>query len=670
MGRDTKRLVTLQGGDDGQSSVLGVVLMMGFVAAAAVSVFVVGTATVGETKDTAQERQVENTFKQFNKDVASVAYGRQKYRSMRFDIEDQTAAFRQQNTGTVELYVDGNKKDDWSVGSLVYENNGETIAYQAGGVWRGTGRDSRMVSRPPVEYQNGSLTFPIMVLDGDDQVRAGKLDLNKKKTDSVDNLGYVQGKLVTLKITSEYYMGWAEYFRTQTNDVAVSVDHSPSGNKGTVTVKLGQPVANGDFENGVLATGGEDGDIVTDSGNAGITGPVAATGEVTDGTGGISDSTPEENVEPNLFELDEAINRKVDEAETNASISDIDASGTTTLSGGNVYYDDDGVSLSSGNMNVDLSSGNVTLIVDGDVTLDGNGISVDDAGTDNAFRIYSTGDFAMKNSFAGDSDASSARHFQVYGTSKMLVAISGGSTEFVGTIYAPRNEPELGENEANPALLSGGGGNGNGNGNGNGGGGGNNCEGFDVCIVKGNSAVTGAIVGGPARVSQSAQVDYDSSLSSVEPTLQLPGGVLPPPITFLKVSVHTVAVNNSGANSIQPAGGFGASASVIAPPTSAAVRPTCSGRPASWTAPGFTAPTGCMASSGYPAGTATIWRAARRRLAALWPSTTRTSTATGGGRAICAGPRPWSITCSRPRSRTTASPEKPSRTSRWPNRIA
>ena len=46
--------------DDAASSMLAVILMMGFVAAAAVSLFVVGTATLDQTTDDAQERQVEN----------------------------------------------------------------------------------------------------------------------------------------------------------------------------------------------------------------------------------------------------------------------------------------------------------------------------------------------------------------------------------------------------------------------------------------------------------------------------------------------------------------------------------------------------------------------------------------------------------------------------------
>jgi hypothetical protein len=551
MGRDRGQLVTVGRDDDGQSSVLGVVLMMGFVAAAAVSVFVIGTATVGETKDTAQEQQVENTFKQFNKDLSSVAYGRQKYRSMQFDIEDQTAAFRQQNTGTIEVWVDGTKKEERSVGSLVYENNGDTIAYQAGGVWRGTGRDSRMISRPPVEYQNGSLTFPIMVLDGDDQVRAGKLDLNKKNTDSLDSLGYVEGELVTLYITSEYYMGWAEYFRTQTNDVAVSVDHSPSGDKGTVEVKLGQPVANGDFDNGVLATGGDEGDILVDNDNTDD--PLAATGQITGEDG-------EENVDSNLFELDEAIQRKVTEADdvvNNVSDNSIESHQVTDsndISTAGTYYDSDGFTLNSGdNFEVDLTDGNVTLIVDGDMKLDGGDIDVTGTGNGHSLRIYSTGNFGIRNSEAGPPEGESAKYFQIYGTSEMLVGVTGGNTRFNGTIYAPRDEPVLERNptaEENIAVI-----------NSN-----SNCDGWDMCVATGSSQFGGAIVGGPTYMGQATSVEYDDTLSTVQPTLQLDGGVLPPPITFLKVSVHTVAVNNSGASNIQPAGGFGASASVTAAP--------------------------------------------------------------------------------------------------------
>ena len=179
--------------------------MMGFVAAVAVSLFVVGTATLDQTTEDAQDRQVENTFRQLNKQVSGVAFGRQKYRTMDFDIEDNRAAFHKANTGQIKVFVDGTLEANKSVGSLVYESKRSTISYQAGGIWRDTGKDSRMVAKPPVDYENGSLSFPIPVLTGDENVRAGNLDINKQRTIApLNDDGYIEGKLVKLEITSEY----------------------------------------------------------------------------------------------------------------------------------------------------------------------------------------------------------------------------------------------------------------------------------------------------------------------------------------------------------------------------------------------------------------------------------------------------------------------------------
>lgn len=538
--------------DSAASSVLAVVLMMGFVAAASVSLFVIGTATITSSQNAAEDAQIENTFKEFNKDVSSVAYGRDKYRSMTFEVQDNKAAFRQENTGTIQVYVDGTKQVDKSVGALVYERDDSTIAYQAGGVWSGKGKDSRMVAEPPVEYQNGSLTFPIPALEGDENVRAGGLDIKKKQTVSpINDDGYIKGKLVRLEITSEYYMGWAEYFRTQTNDVAVSVDHSPAGPKGTVTVKLGKPVANGNFEDGVLATGGDDGDILVGNGNSEIDGNVSATGDITADDDEIT-GTESPNQESNLYELDEAIDRKIKDAKDNGSVIDVDLSGGDTLNGGNTYYAEDGFSYDqeSEDLVVDLSGGNVTLMIDGDMRLEKGDIEVINHGSNRVFRVYTTGSLGVKNAELGPDPSDSAKHFQVYGTSEMLVALNGGSgTQFVGTIYAPRDDPALDDTDPNyVSYLSN-----------------DKCEGWDTCITTGSANVKGSIVAGPTKLSQGTEMTYDTSLQNVEPTLQLADGVLPPKITFIKVSVHKVEVNNSDQRSIEPVGGFGAPASVVSP---------------------------------------------------------------------------------------------------------
>lgn len=518
--------------DTAASSVLAIVLMMGFVAAATVSLFVVGSATLAEQTEQAQDRQVENTFIQLHKDVSSVAYSRQSVREMNFEIRQNSAAFRKENTGQITVTTNGTEIVNQSVGSLVYEHDDTTIAFQAGGLWRDTGSESRLMADPPFEYTNGSLTFPIPSLQGDETVHSGGLNLQKVDTHApTGNQGYIEGQLVTVTIESEYYNGWAEYFRTETNDVAVSVNHSLPGEMGRVTVKLGRPLANGDFEDGVYATGGG---IQATTGNANIDGPTAATGSI-DIQHPASANSESPNEENDLYELDDGIERRVEAAKTNSSIANVSLNNGGHLHYGNTYYADDGFTLTSNDIDIHLAGGNVTLIVDGDISLDGGDIDVDTGGTNNVFRIYTTGDFGMKNSEAGPDWSESARHFQVYGTADMLVAIQGGGgTNFVGTIYAPRDSPALTGSEQNTASIIDNG----------------KCDGWDTCVSTGSSNVKGAIVGGPTKFSQNAGLTYDSSLQDVEPTLQMPGGVLPPPITFLRVAVHEVAVNNSA--NVQP----------------------------------------------------------------------------------------------------------------------
>jgi hypothetical protein len=545
------------GDERGASSVLAVALMMGFVAAAAVSLFVVGSATVAETTETTQERQIETAFQELDKDVSSVAFKREAYRETEFAIQSETAAFRQTDAGRITVSADGTEIVNQSIGALVYETDDTTIAYQAGGVWRGTGEDARLESSPPVNYRDGSLTFPIPALTGDETVTSGTLGLKKVETQApINDQGYIEGELVTLEITSEYYMGWAEYFRTQTNDVAVSVDHSPPGPTGTVTVKLGRPVANGNFQNGVMATGGG---VTLDNGNAEVNGDVSATGEITDNTDGIDGET-NEDIESDLYELDEAIDRKVEKAEdvvsngSDDSIESLDVESASNPVTAGTYYDDDGIDLDD-DVTFDVSSGNVTLIVDGDLEIEGD-LDVTGTSSGHAVRIYSTGDFGISNAHVGASESDGAEHLQVYGTSDMTFAMTGGaSTHLVGTVYAPRNEPVLDDGDSNPAVL---------------GGGGNHCDGWDMCVATGSSAVTGAVVGGPMYVGQSTTIEYDESLSSVEPTLQLEEGVLPPPITFLKVAVHRVEVNASN---------------VVATPNAQFVNPNAVGGDATATSP-------------------------------------------------------------------------------------
>lgn len=503
---------------------LGVALLIGFVVVGMVSVAVVGSVTLDRTQDVAENQRIEVAFVEFSQSVNSVAFGQGTTERVDFDIRANDAAVRHDETGRILVYTDDTMIANRTFGSVEYTREGNTVAYQAGGVWRGTGEDAQLVSSPPFDYRDGSLNAWLPLVTGDRTLTDSAIDLRRNGSgQALDRQSVVEGQLVTVEITSKYYGGWAEYFRSNTGEAAVSVDHANE----TVIVRLGEPAIDSTFSEGVYATGG---DVQFDGGNSEIDGDVAAGGNVSDSsrvTGNVSEGQTND-----LRLLDDVIATKVSAAENDSTMPRVDPEYYGAfIGGGETYYDEDGFTLDSGEtLTVDLSSGNVTMIVNGSVSLDGGDIDVVNAGGDRAFRIYSAGNFGMRNSDAGVTDE--ARHFQVYGTPEMQIAITGGNTDFYGTIFAPRDEPALADDEENEAALSAT----------------NKCEGWDTCVVAGSSDVMGAIVAGPTIVGQNTHVDYDSDLRSVQPSLQLDHGLYPPPITFLHISVYEITVSQEGSD--------------------------------------------------------------------------------------------------------------------------
>lgn len=523
-------------GDRGQSSVLAVVLLVGIVAVGSIGVVVIGLSSTAETRENAELQRVETSFVQLNKEVDTVAYGDGGRRTVDLAVDDR-GAVRKSDAGRIVISSsESGELVNETIGALVYTRDGVTYAYQAGGVWREQGGNATMVAAPEMRYRDATLTLPIPRLTGPTTLRGDRISVQKTRTLSpINDVQLVTGELVTVTITSDYYQGWADYFRSMTGAVAVETDATNR----TVTVHLGQPDIAGSFDGGVVATGGADADVsVGTAGNAYVDGPVSAEGNVTVGPGGgtyVSGSV-EEGVSSGLQPLDDAIAAKFRTARSDADTIDVDpehSAGTVTLQGGETYLDDDDLDLSGGGdrIEADLSTGNVTLLVDGNVSaLSGAEIVVTNwSGTDNALRIYTNGSLTLSNAEIHVAGATTnASHLQIYGRSDMLVGIgNGGGTYLEGTVYAPRRTPELSSGETNWAYPSGSG----------------NCDGWDVCIATGSPTVHGSIVAGPTKVGQSTQFVYDDQLADVDPTLDLDSGALPPPITFLHVSVHEVEVS-------------------------------------------------------------------------------------------------------------------------------
>ncbi len=519
---------------------IAVVLMVGLTAVSATGLVLVADGAISETKQTTETRSVEMAFQELDSEVDAVASSDDRTRTVEFDLpEDADGAIRKEATGRLHVTVDNGTGTrtivDRSMGAVVYDDDEWSYAYQMGAIWQGSGQGTTMVSAPDVVYRNGTLTFPVVDLGGDRRFDGDEATARKNETVApLTNVTALEDTLVTIRIRSDYYAGWAEYFRQRVHPDAVSVDHATR----TVVVQLGHPDIDGEFYPGLVANG----DVFVYNGN-----PTMHTGIRTSGSvylGPASSVTCSAGSGPACVtwgtvdrpELDWGIRKKVSLANGSAPAAGIDGcSGTKTLTAGTYYSD--GFNLSGCTLELDLSGGNVTLVVDGNVGVTDRIDVVN--GNVNATccyaRVYTTGDVAMAKGTSGVTvDTGNATRFQLYGTSETHFGIGQSPNGFTGVVYAPRQDPATGSNQAvaqygltsaTAACTAG-----------------VNSE--DVCIGQGNAPFEGGIVSGSIEIEQHSSFEYATELQHVEPTLDMDVDVYPPDLTYVHLSVHEVDVEN------------------------------------------------------------------------------------------------------------------------------
>lgn len=258
----------------GQSETLGVILILAITVAGTGLILGFGDAALEDTRSSTETQQAELAMTVFDSRAAKVALG---------DSDVQTVDFGG-TTGTLEpepgegqitithIEYDGSNDEvlyQNSLGSLIYKNDDTKLVYQGGGVWRQDANGGiSMVSPPEFHYRGSTLTLPLVRVSGSGgasgssavRVKSGGdlkhvyPDASKHYDGDTENPAYVnpsEDGRVEIAVKSEYYEGWADYFRERTS-ANVMVDH---GNE-KVTVEL---ISTGNT--GFFDMPGEDGSV-------------------------------------------------------------------------------------------------------------------------------------------------------------------------------------------------------------------------------------------------------------------------------------------------------------------------------------------------------------------------------------------------------------------------
>ena len=421
-------------GERGQSSVIGVVLILGIVITSLAVIATVGGLALLDTEDELSVARAEKVMTQFDSQSALVALGETDARQTRLASGNSGGYTLDEDAGWMRVSI-RNTTDNTtqvvqnvsSLGSLTYETDGVRLAYQAGGVWQKGDGDAVMVSPPEFHYRGQTLTLPVINVTGDGQVSrqvsVRQSEVSQGYPDRAGNSEFVnpvpENRAVTVTVKSEYYRGWGSYFERRTEG-NVSYDKDSQTASITLTVPIEE-----NFDNTVTATGT-------------VGSKVKVPGSVEQGA-----------TRPSASNL---IDEKISDCKSGGGWKSIPAD--SEFDGG-TYYSDSGVVLDTAEFNT--GSANSKLVVNGTVTFGPGNHNITGNGN---VTLYIKGNISIKGSARINNQSSPDLLTYVHSDAGSVTAAKG-TPQYTGLIYAPNTDLDI--KGGGKCKKS----NGNGNGNGN-----------------------------------------------------------------------------------------------------------------------------------------------------------------------------------------------------------
>lgn len=254
-------LVTGATGARGQSSTIGFVLLIVLTVAGAGAIVGLGGQALEDTRSASTVDRVENAMTQFDSRASMVALGDASGQRVRFGGGGDGTYSVDEDAGWIRVthrnYTAGNDYEVYneSLGAVRYTNDGTTVAYQGGGVWRSDGDGSVMVSPPEVTYRRATLTLPVIRTMGDGGAGGSPTASVRSEgpTRSIypnESLSYPDGRshlnpvrngTVKLTVHSEFYEAWGRYFDTRTEGNVTVYDSNQTAH---VVLETGGEVGN------------------------------------------------------------------------------------------------------------------------------------------------------------------------------------------------------------------------------------------------------------------------------------------------------------------------------------------------------------------------------------------------------------------------------------------
>lgn len=363
----------------GQSELLGLIMLIGFVLVSAATVAVVGYAAVGSVQDQSETERGIGEIRAVSQDITDTVYAEGATTT---DVE---SGYEVDEGATVRLEVDGTEMASYETGGFARDG----LVYEGGLV---VDADGQVVTGPELTLDPGTTTFQVPVIDHEETPRFhGEI-----RHDHTETPDLAADERVTITIQSSYYEQWYDQFAdanavvtkddaTETVVIAYDVrDRGPRPIANALTIGMAEGSTfdlnempdthlesydEGTFDrhDAVLATTVDGGNLGGGSGELSIQGAMRSEGDISD----LEDHTQTEITGPVESFADVTPPTPTDEllvspAEArNVSEATAYEPGDGDLEGG-VYYTDGDLTLADA-VNV---TDETILVVDGDLALE------------------------------------------------------------------------------------------------------------------------------------------------------------------------------------------------------------------------------------------------------------------------------------------------------------
>lgn len=223
----------------GVSEIVGTVLLVGLVLLASAIVIVIAAGPIANANEQNTKQSAETLLQEVDSRLATLSTSADSP-SVQLRLGDSLPRnLDTENFGYFNLTVNGDRTCSFQedLHQIRYVGpQGEQIAYEAGGVFRG-GRDSSVVvTSPDVNYRSGAIDVTLVNLTGniDQSVNTALMnvsDSERRSRSVVDQV--LQGDClrpdnVQITVKSQYFHAWGSYFETEFDHPAVNVSLDPA----------------------------------------------------------------------------------------------------------------------------------------------------------------------------------------------------------------------------------------------------------------------------------------------------------------------------------------------------------------------------------------------------------------------------------------------------------